>query len=272
MNPKIFWGVLLVIPFALFILFCPVIPFAIVCAIASALAIREFFFLTMPGAPGWRWMIAACLGMVIVMMPAVGLPILAPTILGASLAVFAAIFMFTESDNRKALDATVFSFAGLSYGALLASFLPLLRDAQAVTRTNWVFLLFLAVWMNDAGAFFVGRKYGKRKLLERVSPAKTIEGSIGGLVAGVLGVFIFNLFAKTMTGWECLVLGLILGVTGPVGDLVESMIKRAVGVKDSGVFIPGHGGVLDRIDSIIFAAPFLYLFVYLRFLHSAVVR
>jgi phosphatidate cytidylyltransferase len=125
-----------------------------------------------------------------------------------------------------------------------------------------VILLFALVWINDAGAFFVGSAMGKKPLAPRISPKKTWEGTLGGFAATVILALLVGLFSR-LSVWQGLFLGVVLGVAGPVGDLVESALKRGAGVKDSGAFLPGHGGVLDRIDSVIFCAPILYYFVVL---------
>ena len=128
---------------------------------------------------------------------------------------------------------------------------------------NTVFGLLLMTWANDTGAYLVGSKIGKHKLLPRISPGKTIEGSVGGvlttlLVAVVLS-FVFDNEELRMIDW--LVLGLIVAIFGSLGDLVESMLKRSVGVKDSGNLLPGHGGMLDRFDAFIFLLPFAAAYI-----------
>lgn len=126
-------------------------------------------------------------------------------------------------------------------------------------------LLFL-IWINDTGAYFVGSGFGKRKLYPSISPGKSWEGSIGGaIITLIVAVFFPKIFGEYgSTAW--IILGMIAIVFGTIGDLVESMLKRNVGVKDSGNMMPGHGGVLDRFDAFIFLIPFVYLYIsYLRF-------
>lgn len=121
---------------------------------------------------------------------------------------------------------------------------------------NTVFGLLLMTWLNDTGAYVTGSLIGKTKLLPRISPNKTWEGSIGGVIVTFLTALILSYFftEKTTTDW--LVLAGIVAVFGSIGDLIESMLKRSVGVKDSGNLMPGHGGVLDRFDAFIFMLPF----------------
>ena len=127
--------------------------------------------------------------------------------------------------------------------------------------------VFILIWTNDTFAYIVGKSIGKRKLFERVSPKKTIEGFIGGIVFAALTSYLISkyyfdpkesYFKKSVVIW--LTISLIVGVFGTIGDLIESKFKRVAGVKDSGAIMPGHGGILDRLDSVIFVAPIIYLF------------
>lgn len=127
--------------------------------------------------------------------------------------------------------------------------------------------LFILIWTNDTFAYIVGKSIGKHKLLERISPKKTIEGFIGGILFALFAGFLISKFfiqanprfsQKSILIW-CSI-ALIVGVMGTIGDLIESKFKRIAGVKDSGSIMPGHGGILDRLDSVIFVAPFVFLF------------
>ncbi len=125
---------------------------------------------------------------------------------------------------------------------------------------NWLILALVGTWICDTGAYFVGRTIGKRKFFPAISPKKTWEGAIGGLVAGVLAVVLFGWFTFGLgIGWG-IVLGLLVVLGATFGDLAESVIKRQMNVKDSGALIPGHGGMLDRIDSLLFVIPIVYYF------------
>jgi len=127
----------------------------------------------------------------------------------------------------------------------------------------WIFFLLIVVFAGDTGAFYFGRLLGRHKLYEAVSPNKTWEGAIGGLVASIMAASLFfRLIGPCTLDLKVLILVVILSIAGQVGDLCESMLKRNHGVKDSGRLLPGHGGILDRIDGLLFAIPVLY--VYLR--------
>jgi phosphatidate cytidylyltransferase len=154
---------------------------------------------------------------------------------------------------------------GAAYvGGALATLL-LLRYLYTTAVLPWgmwpVMLVFLATWAMDAAAFLAGRKWGHHRLCPTVSPAKTIEGAVFGLISSMLitGVFLTLAVHPRHPLLAALAIGLALGVAGEAGDLLESRFKRWVGAKDSGAVIPGHGGVLDRFDSLLLAAPVLYV-------------
>ncbi|RAV28381.1 phosphatidate cytidylyltransferase [Sinomicrobium soli] len=119
--------------------------------------------------------------------------------------------------------------------------------------------IFILVWTNDTFAYLVGRTIGRTKLFPSISPNKTVEGFLGGLVFSVLGAYIIANYNSNMNTFQWIITALIVVITGSIGDLVESKFKRIAGVKDSGAILPGHGGLLDRLDSLIFMAPFVYL-------------
>ncbi len=149
---------------------------------------------------------------------------------------------------------------GLCYIALLLSYCLGVRARP--DGTLLVFLLLAVTWAGDSGAYFIGTWLGKHRLCEAISPKKTVEGAAGGLAASVLIAVAFRaLFIESMSIGQCIVIGVGVNVLNQVGDLFESMLKRSSGVKDSGSLLPGHGGVLDRIDSVLFAAPFLFYYI-----------
>lgn len=129
--------------------------------------------------------------------------------------------------------------------------------------------VFILVWSNDTFAYLIGKNFGKHKLLERISPKKTIEGFLGGMLGALLaGFIIFKLLeiyrpmdAIKYPLWLWIVMAIIVAIFGTIGDLIQSKFKRQAGVKDSGIIMPGHGGLYDRLDSIIYASPFVYAFL-----------
>ncbi|MER3447052.1 MAG: hypothetical protein C4291_09505 [Candidatus Dadabacteria bacterium] len=136
--------------------------------------------------------------------------------------------------------------------------------AQGLKDAGFFYIFFVVscVFLNDTGAYFAGRWMGKRKLIPRISPGKTIEGTIGGIISSIITAEVANLIFKSpLEYYWAFIFGFVIGVVGVLGDLVESMIKRSARVKDSGGILPGHGGILDRFDSLIFAFPAFYYFV-----------
>jgi phosphatidate cytidylyltransferase len=126
----------------------------------------------------------------------------------------------------------------------------------------WLVLAVALTFANDTGAYFVGVALGKHKLAPSISPGKTWEGAFGGLFASLAVVFLFRAFSfLELTLMDCMFLGLPAAVLGPTGDLLESLLKRCAGAKDSGRLLPGHGGILDRIDALLFVGAYVYCYV-----------
>lgn len=121
--------------------------------------------------------------------------------------------------------------------------------------------MFVIIWTSDVFAYLSGSMIGKHKLMERISPKKTWEGSTGGLVFALLAAYLISIFVPQLNLFEWLILSVIIVISGTLGDLVESLLKRNAGVKDSGTIFPGHGGVLDRFDAVIFATPMVFVFI-----------
>ncbi|MCT4697984.1 phosphatidate cytidylyltransferase [Tenacibaculum haliotis] len=137
--------------------------------------------------------------------------------------------------------------------------LPFIENSY---HPNIIVFIILMIWINDSFAFFVGKNFGKHKLFESVSPKKTIEGFIGGLLFAVLAGFLIGNYSDYFSILNWMIIAIIVAVFGSLGDLVESKFKRQANVKDSGTIMPGHGGLLDRLDSLFFLAPFVYLYVH----------
>lgn len=264
-NIKIIWGVSLV-PVAVALILLPSKPiFAAVVYLAIALGIWEYCAMTLPGAGLTSKLVNVIVGLAVALTFYLEVPAyIAGALVGGS-AFYMIYYLLAEKDVHLAFAKAKSSIFGLIYVPVLASFLVLLKSAQYTTGINWILPLFLLVWINDSGAYFAGRALGKRKPFPNISPNKTLAGFVGGLLTSIAAAAVWGYFVELHL-IEALLLGLALGVIGPIGDLVESMIKRASNAKDSGNIIPGHGGVLDRVDSVIFAAPFLYFYVWFRFL------
>lgn len=167
------------------------------------------------------------------------------------------LFSLPDPDLKLIIPQLGWLGLGLLYLPLLLGHLILLR--QLPDGKEWVFLTLLVVMTCDSFALFTGMNFGKRKLYPAVSPNKSVEGGIGGLVGAVVAVLLSKLiFLPQIDYIEGIVFGILLGCAGQIGDLFESLLKRACGVKDSSMMIPGHGGLLDRLDSLLFAFPLSY--------------
>jgi phosphatidate cytidylyltransferase len=179
----------------------------------------------------------------------------------AILLIIPASYVFARSPLEEALPASAVCVLATLYVGMLGGALIRLRTDFEGVGPELVFFLLIAVWASDAGAYYVGRRFGRRRLSPRVSPKKTIEGGLGGVATSLLAAAIVHFtFFPEFPLIHALIAALLLSVAGVVGDLAESMWKRSADVKDSGVLIPGHGGFLDRIDSILFTAPILYAY------------
>ena len=150
----------------------------------------------------------------------------------------------------------------IRYLLLSFAFLLLLPFINGGYEVSVILSLIIFIWVNDSFAFFVGKNLGKRKLFESVSPKKTIEGFLGGVFFTLITAFLVSYFCDFLSLTNLLVISLIASILGTIGDLVESKFKRQANTKDSGTIMPGHGGILDRLDSLLFVAPFVYLYIH----------
>ncbi len=161
--------------------------------------------------------------------------------------------------HTSALRATAMSMAPLFVAAPLAWLATVRRDVPG--GPSYVVMTLMFAWFGDTGGYFAGRSFGKRKLYEAVSPKKTVEGAIGGLAGSVIGGLLAHFwYLPRIPLAHVIPLALVAGALGQAGDLGESLIKRATGVKDSGAIVPGHGGILDRIDALILTSTVVYLY------------
>ena len=184
--------------------------------------------------------------------------------------VVVAVASFARPDPKEGLTTWMATVFGAIYVSLLAFVVRLGHAAPPVPagspmeslgpERGWILLLLLAVWAYDTGAFLVGRQFGRERFLTHISPSKTYAGLVGGIAACTIVVGIL-LWALGQSPVHALLLGPLTALAAQAGDLAESMLKRAAGAKDSGTLIPGHGGMLDRVDSFLFAAPVITLYV-----------
>lgn len=189
-------------------------------------------------------------------------PVLLPFVSVAVFVFTLCYFLFTASRHRGETlkvhthEAMMFIF-GLVYLVALPLHFVMIRPVR--DGHHWVILFLLIVWAGDIAAYFVGKRFGKHKLYSIISPKKTWEGAIGGLFASIGIALLYKVLFFTTPGyWIVGITALLVGIFAQIGDLCESMIKRAFDVKDSGSILPGHGGFLDRFDGVIFSLPVMY--------------
>ena len=169
--------------------------------------------------------------------------------------------------NRRLIETIFYTVFGVIYIPFLLCSLIAISDFDHLNGSRFTLLLFVTVWMADSAAYFVGNAFGRTKMIESISPKKTIEGFIGGYIGSLLCVFIFTYFELinySLTTLQIILLSISIGIFGQLGDFFESMIKRNYKIKDSSNLLLGHGGFLDRFDSIIISSPLIFIF--LRFI------
>jgi len=184
------------------------------------------------------------------------LTLFALTVLLLTIAIYT---LFSFREIKAAATEAALLFFGLLYIPFLLGYLVLLRNHPL--GWQWILLIMFIVMSGDSAAYFIGCRFGKRKLYPAVSPNKSIEGSLAGIAGSIVAVFAAKmLFFAEITLPDALLAALLIGTISQIGDLFESLLKRSCGVKDSGAIFPGHGGILDRLDSILFAAPVAYYY------------
>lgn len=170
-------------------------------------------------------------------------------------------YLFRFGDMTSAAPRWSYAITSIFYCGFTATTLAMSKRDFGVAGGDVVLMILLLAWIGDTGAYFAGRFLGKRKLYPEVSPKKTWAGAVGGLAGSVAAVAAMKLLRLPSMSWlDVALIGVPGAALGQMGDLVESLIKRSVGVKDSGALLPGHGGMLDRIDAVLFIAPYVYLY------------
>jgi phosphatidate cytidylyltransferase len=258
----------LAIPFLVFVVWYPhPLPVWGLIFVATAVGLWEWGSITQPGRPVVERLFGIALGVLVS----------AAMIFGGRAALLGALtavtflgfswFLFRHGDLPTVGARLGTTLAGVLYVGVLLTFVALLKQRPDGVHGEWVFLTMTLTWFGDTGAYFAGRALGRHKLYPAISPGKTVEGACGGLLGSMLAVVIAKLWylSGTLAWWDCVALAIPAGALGQIGDLCESMIKRAYGVKDSGTIMPGHGGILDRVDALIFSSPVVYWYVLLRF-------
>lgn len=225
-------------------------------AIIACMAMREYHSLMKSPSGVTAWSILLLLGLYTDML--IDWSAWSHVLFGFLLILALCAELFRKADNPMR-----------NWGNLLISLvmiaLPLSLTTKILHMGDWdvqrfvLLSVFVCIWLNDSGAYCVGSLIGKHKMFPRVSPGKSWEGLAGGFVFSLLAGFVFSLLVKDYALWQWLAIAFTVSLFGTFGDLMESLLKRTIGVKDSGKFMPGHGGVLDRFDSLLLALPAVYL-------------
>lgn len=251
---RLLTGVIALPLLILFILKANLFLFAAFIALLSVIGLFEFYAMALPDRKAERIVAAVAGGALPFTLLASDRYLLLVVSLTLLVLFSGLVFLFRIGDMKRVAAETSLLLMGYLYVPLLLGYFILLRDRPQ--GVSWIFLLLVVVMCGDTFAFYVGSSIGKRKLYPVVSPNKSVEGALGGLAGSAIGALIARaLFFPELTVTACLVSAVLLGVLGQLGDLFESLLKRSFGVKDSGRIVPGHGGILDRLDSMLFAAP-----------------
>jgi len=259
-DPRRIYTVLVLAPLLYAVIrYLPPLAFSCVVVLAGALALFEFYRLCFSNR-SHSWLMGIGLaGFAAVILGAHRPEIIVPSLLAALVGIIS-IPLFSRAPLEQSLRDGAMTLFGVLYLGLTLSPLSMTR---LLPQGEWlIFFLLLVTWASDTGAYYIGTIYGRHRLAPTISPKKTVEGLVGGLIGAIIVSYAVRWwFLPELSGLDCLVLATLLTITGLWGDLTESAMKRSVGIKDSGGILPGHGGMLDRLDSLLFTAPAFYYYV-----------
>jgi len=261
---RVLSGLLFLPIFYLFTWKLPPAYFLALLMVAAVLGQYEFYRMAQERGIRPSARLGSALGALVILdayhplLPATGALLLAACLLAIMVA-----RLFSARPVDGAIEDVAATFMGIVYVALLFSFqVSILTGSDG---RQWLVFLYFIIWASDIGAYSIGIPFGRHRLYEKISPKKSIEGLIGALVASAGMALLCRWWFMPHIGTGAVIgIALALAAIGTIGDLVESLFKRAAGVKDSGTIIPGHGGILDRMDSMLFAAPVLYYYLRMR--------
>jgi phosphatidate cytidylyltransferase len=254
-------GLIMAPALILFILYAPPWLFLLLILLLTFFSLGEFYSLALPGISPGQKISMLLLGALIPLSLYTAEPRCFIAALGFILLALFIWALFQPEGFPVLVEKVSKHLLGILYLSFFLAHLLLLRQMEG--GKVWVLFTLVATYFGDTVAFYIGRGWGRKKLAPKISPGKTVEGGVGAAGGSVIGSLLFKVFFfPQLPLLHALVLGLGVGAIGQLGDLWESLLKRGAGVKDSGTLIPGHGGLLDRIDSLLFAGPFVYYYVW----------
>ena len=259
-DPRRIYTILVLAPLLYAVIrYTPPLAFSSVVVLAGGLALFEFYRLCF-GYRSHSWLIGIGLtGFAALILGTHRPDIIVPTLLATLVGIISVPILSRSPLEQSLRDGAMTMFGVLYLGLTLGT----LSMTRLLPLGEWlIFFLLLVTWASDTGAYLVGTLYGRHRLAPTISPKKTVEGLVGGLIAAIIAGYAARWwFLPELSGLDCLILATLLTITGLWGDLTESAMKRSVGMKDSGGILPGHGGMLDRLDSLLFTAPVFYYYV-----------
>lgn len=273
---------LILLPLLIFLVWWGIWPVVITVAVATVISLFELYTAFQAGGfrpRRWVGMIIS-IAMVagVTFQPWVKLDLIPMVLAAATIFSLLSELNQDDQDNHNALASWALTYTGALYISWLLSHFILMRMIETPLKpsilsplgfdsgSSWVYFVLAITFLQDTFAYFAGRHFGRHKLAPVLSPKKTWEGAIGGMLGAIVASLVAAYLWGLPIGWgTAVLLGIVGGLVGPLGDLSESLIKRRVGVKDIGKIIPGHGGVLDRADSLLFTVPVLYYLIYFLF-------
>lgn len=257
------------IPLILLTVYWGGIPFLLLMAGVVFLSLREFYILAGQGKYGTQPVIGMIAGMLLFLSLFLNGTSLGPIADNQGTVALLAVLLIpmfaremVRSSAQKAIERLSVTFFGAFFIPWTLGHLLLIRSLRPYGM-QYIYFMFIVIWVLDTGAYAVGKRFGRHSLASMVSPKKTLEGAVGGVVTSILTAIIcrFIFMSEFMGVPEAALLGLVIAVVAQFSDLSESLLKRDVGVKDSANLLPGHGGMLDRFDSFLFTAPLLYYYL-----------
>jgi phosphatidate cytidylyltransferase len=260
---KVWVALIMVPPIVMLIALGPSVVLYLMVFLATFFGLREYYNLILPHSKWIERSVGIGLGLILSIAISFGGMKEISLFFVLVLLILSILFMATSKDLSSTVSHMGMALFGILFIGFLLAYVSLIRN-----MTNgrlWVLFLITTVWGGDISALLIGSFFGRHKLYPKISPQKTFEGLFGSMIGSIIVAFGFSLlFIPKIEKGFCISLAIGLGILGQLGDFTESMLKRSAQVKDSGNLIPGHGGMLDRLDSFLFSAPFLhYCLLYL---------